>query len=162
MVTMKRTSPRRQQRARVLLNQYPDAHGILFAEHHLWLPAKVSDWPQVWRVDDPVVCQTMHKMFQFCWACGNFYKYDCDRGYYNRREIHHITGGIKGRSDEMCNVSVLCTECHKNANTAKLPIGRILFLKWREDRQHCDWVRLALLARRFLPDLITDVKAVSK
>lgn len=144
-LTMNRTSKTRQKSER-----YADCHGVRFDEYRDWLPERVSDWKQIVRVDDPVVCARMHGSWANCWECGGF------RGWEYIIEAHHIVGGTKGRADEFCNIAMLCRECHSNANTAKLPMGRILFIKWKWDRQHVDWVRLALLKRSFLPDLITD------
>lgn len=150
---MRRISKSRVAKAKRLTERYADCHGIPFDEYRLWLPEKVSDWLQVQRVDDGCVCFAMHLDYQYCWACEAINGGVTD---FNPIEAHHIVGGTKGRSDEFCNVAMLCRYCHKIANTDSLPFGRILFLKWKHDRQHCDWVRLALLRRQHLPDLITD------
>jgi 5-methylcytosine-specific restriction endonuclease McrA len=156
---MRRISKTRQAKAKRLTERYADSKGIPFDEYRVWLPERVSEWPQVRRVDDYEVCKRMHDQWQMCWNC-------CRIDFITIRGVvqaHHIAAGTKGRSDELTNIAMLCGDCHANANTDALPLGRILFLKWKHDRQYTDWVRLALLARRHLPDLITDyVKAVSK
>jgi 5-methylcytosine-specific restriction endonuclease McrA len=152
---MRRTSTARRKRAKRQTEGYADSRGIRFDEYHFHLPAKVSDWQTVVRVDDARICSDMHEWFKGCWACC----WD-DRDYAATTDYelqaHHITGGTKGRSDEYSNIAMLCMDCHGDANTNGLPMGRILFLKWKFDRQHTDWVRLALLARRFLPGLFLD------
>ncbi len=147
MTTLRKikTKIRRVSKKRARVANYPDCHGIDFDEVRLHLPARVADWPTVVRVKDPAICRAMHEWFRGCWNCG-----------WSRVEAHHIAGGTKGRSDEFCNIAMLCGACHPKANTAELPMGRILYLKWKFDKPHTDWVRLSLLANRFLPDLITD------
>jgi len=78
----------------------------------------------------------------------------------DRLELHHVIGGTKGRSDERTNLIMLCRDCHEQVATAGL--GAILGMKWSIDRQGTDWVRLAVLRRSFLPDLIIDERRVAE
>jgi hypothetical protein len=152
---MRRTSTARRKRAKRQTEGYADSRGIRFDEYHFYLPAKVSDWQTVVRVDDPTVCRKMHEWHgDMCWACG--WPWSSMDVPTRRIEAHHIAAGTKGRADEYANIAMLCNLCHLSANTSGLPMGRILFVKWAFDRQHVDWVRIALLARRFLPGLILD------
>lgn len=130
--------------------RHADSHGIGFWEvrHELWLPERVSDWHKIRRVVNPDVLDAMHRWhgpWDDCWYCGKRPRAPL--------EAHHITGGSKGRSDEFCNLVMLCNNCHKlvQSNVALLP--HVLFIKWRHDREHADWVRLNLLHGRWLPDL---------
>lgn len=147
---MRRISKSRIARARRLRERFVDGHGVCFDEYRLWLPDKVSDWPQVTRVDDPQVPRDYHEWWCTCWNCEE------PPAYTKPVDFHHLTGGTKGRSDEYCNGCMLCRECHDLANTNELPFARLLYLKWKFDRQHVSWVRLALLRGSHLPDLITD------
>lgn len=130
--------------------QWADCHGIPFDEYRLWLPEKCSDWRQVVRVKNDSVERLMH---EWHWTCWNL---DAWHPAYSKVEAHHIAAGTKGRADEFTNIAMFCAECHSNVNTDRLPMGRVLYLKWKHDRAHVDWVRLALLHRKHLPDLITN------
>lgn len=125
--------------------RYRDSKGIALDQVALWLPPRVSDWPAVKRVKDVVICAKMHEWFKECWWCG--YR----SGWNTRIEAHHLAAGYSnGRSDEYCNIAMLCSECHAKVKTPQLSQSRLLRLKWEYDRQHTDWVRLCLLARKFL------------
>jgi hypothetical protein len=157
---MKRTPLTRKAKHGLDLSRFPDSKGIYFdevrAEVQKRYGMKVSDWDQIRVVEDPEICKRMHAMFGECWNCGR-------REPWNKIDAHHIAGSSH-RSDELCNIAMLCgvvwngeaESCHSNVKTSKLPQGRILFLKWKYDRQNTDWVRLTLLGRKFLDDLITD------
>lgn len=147
---MRRTAKTRTARNKRLTERYADCHGITFDSYRYHLPSKVSDWQAVVRVDDPQVCQDMHAWSSCCWNCR------AADGYERRLEAHHLCAGRHGRSDEYCAIVMLCRECHGNVNTPVLPFGRLLALKHKFDRPHTDWIRTALLARRFLPPLILD------
>ncbi len=132
---------------------YRDCRGLAFDDVRAYMQKhhgfRVADWQSIKTVDDSTIGQIAHQLWGFCWNT------ECNaRQPWNKIEFHHIIGGAR-RSDELCNVCMLCTACHEIVKTDVLPQGRILFLKWREDRQHCDWERLSLLSKKFLPDLIT-------
>lgn len=133
---------------------YEDRHGIAFAAYRHHLPGPVSAWEQVRRVRDPYVIAAIHYQWQRCQVCG------ADRHERVKLEAHHIIGGTKGRSDERTNLIMLCAggakTCHERVNTAELPLATILWALWRTNRLAVDWVRLALLRRRHLPDLLPN------
>lgn len=124
------------------LTTYIDAHGFdpedARLEIELRYGKRVADWPNRPLIKNRNVCATMHALYGSCWECGN-----------RPVEAHHIIGGAR-KSDQMFNIAMLCRHCHLQVKTSKLPQARILYLKWKHDRQHCDWVRLMLLAKRFL------------
>lgn len=123
--------------------EYRDSRGVAFGEVRFLLPASTHDWPTITRVDDPKVSDLMHRLFKTCWHCKR-----------KPVEAHHLCAGSAGKSDELTAIAILCPVCHGQRRETILPLGRILFLKWKFDRQHLDWVRVALLLRKFLPDLI--------
>lgn len=151
-MTLRPKSKSRVARAKRLTERYADSKGVPFDEYRFHLPDRVSEWPKVVRVDDDSVEQKMHGWYSKCWNCGAWRVFE----WQDDMQTHHVVGGTRGRSDEYTNIAVLCARCHGNANTAALPMGHILYIKWKHDRQHTDWVRLALLHRQHLPDLITD------
>ena len=78
-------------------------------------------------------------------------------------ECHHIIGGTKGRSDELTNLICLCRSCHQRLGPhSEENLGTILFWKWATDRGTLSWVRLAILHRRFLPDLQMNLGAYQR
>lgn len=135
--------------------RYLDCHGVAFDEVRLILGEDRSQWPKpIVRVLDDSIERTMHEWFNECWNCGSPSGWNCSV------QTHHSTGGTKGRSDEFTNICMLCEQfgvegCHKKANTAELPFGRILFLMWKHNKRMVSWSRLTILHGRFLPDLIT-------
>lgn len=150
-------SKKRLDRKREAIERYRDCHGIAFdevrgyMEKHFGL--KCSDWPTIKRIDDPLVLQHMHSWFDseaICWGCGKVII-----GVYPPLEAHHIEGGTKGRSDEFCNLAMICSNCHVDVHASTIPKGKVLFLKWSQDRQHTDWIRMTLLRGHYLPELIT-------
>jgi hypothetical protein len=133
----------------VVQERYTDSRGVPFDSYQLLPPLNglpCRDWPKIKRVEDPVVCDVMHQRFDSlgCWECRQ-------RGL----QAHHMAEGSAGKSDEFTVIVMLCPACHAMVNTPALPLGRLLFLKWLNDRANTDWCRLALLHRKMLPDLIT-------
>lgn len=126
---------------------FRDSHLIPFSEYRKYLPARAADFPPPNRIKDPDLLSAIHASFPICMAC---------RAARCKIEVHHIIGGTKGRSDERTNLITLCHDCHDQVNTAAMPLGFILWLKWCSDGGSIDWVRLAILRRSFLPDLIPD------
>lgn len=148
---MKRTGRlRHRKRAKPPSKEtYPDCQGLGFDEARLfveqWYGKRPGDWPKVVRVRDSKVCTAMHILFGLCWECDAF-----------AIEAHHMASGfLRGKTDEMAALAMLCKLCHANVNTPALPLGRILYLKWKYDRPHTDWVRLIRIHGHFLPNLIT-------
>jgi hypothetical protein len=145
---MRRISKTRTARTKRLKERYADSHGICFDEYRLWLPERVSDWPSVRRVTNPSVCQMFHRLYPTCWNCA---------GTLDVQAHHGCAGYLRGRSDELTLLWALCGDfgngCHGKVATPSLSHGRLLMLKWKHDREHLDWVRVALVWRRHLPDL---------
>lgn len=129
--------------------RYADCKGVFFDQCRLWLPQRTAEWPQVTRVNDHTLLATIPRIR--CWRCRVE-----PIQHWLPIEVHHIVGGTKGRSDEWTNLIPLCQTCHGIANTKLFPLGQVLFKKWFCDRAHVDWVRLTLLRRQHLPDLITE------
>lgn len=78
-----------------------------------------------------------------------------------RLEIHHL---VKlGRSDERCNLLMLCNECHRLAEGERirvagellptLTLGMCLWLKLESDPEHFDLARLTKLRHWNMPPL---------
>ena len=133
------------------MQTYIDGNGVAFADHRLHLPKLAKDfWPPCHQ-RIPRVLEEFHATWDHCFACGR------PRKHVRRLEAHHIIGGIKGRSDEPCNLMMLCEDwehsCHRQANSVLLPKGVLLWRKWSVDPENTDWVRLAILHRQFLPDI---------
>jgi hypothetical protein len=127
--------------------RYPDGHGVYFDEVRGILGEDTSRWPAVRRVKNPRVLAIFHQLHSKDWIdfrCGP--------------EAHHMAAGyLRGKSDELCALAALSGDWHPLVNTEALPLGHILYLKWKYDRPNCDWVRLTLLFGYFLPDLIVKV-----
>ncbi len=131
------------------MSGYNDCNGVPFGSYRELLPASASMFPRAGVIKDREALSEFHARFDRCWRCG------VKRSHVWRGlQCHHIFGGTKGRSDESTNFAMLCAACHELVNTQEFPLGRILFLKWMNDRGAVDWVRLAILRRCFLPDLI--------
>lgn len=119
--------------------RYQDGKGVYFDELRLHLPAKVSDWPQVRRVESLKVRSHYRWLSMLCPLCKR----------PGQLDPHHLTGGSKGRSDEHANLIGLCRKCHDEIQSAPAEYPRVWRAKWEHDRGHTDWVRLVLLLGRF-------------
>jgi hypothetical protein len=126
---------------------FVDGKGVSYHQYRRHLPARARDFPDPERVDDPERTMRYREQMGRCQITG-------DRA--GPIDVHHIIGGTKGRSDEWTNLILLRRDWHEKANTNELSLGVILWLKWSTDREHTDWVRLAILRRAFLPTLIID------
>lgn len=138
--------------------QYKDRNGIPFASYHTWLPSMISNWPTPKRVteDKDDAQGDFHRDFDQCWWCGKREGWDVRDGLWVHIELHHLCAGYgRGKSHERFLFAAACRECH-DGHVAEADLGRWLFLKWKHDQSHCDWVFTALRLRRFLPDLITE------
>jgi 5-methylcytosine-specific restriction endonuclease McrA len=108
-------------------------------------------------VKDRVLIQDLCDEKDRCQVCHR--KHAPWGGIQLRLQLHHIFGGTPGRSDERTNIITLCWKCHHvKLNTPSLQLGHILFCKWRSDQEHTSWTRLAILGRRFLPELIEVIR----
>lgn len=123
---------------------YEDSRGIAFDDVRGILGEDPSSWPAIKRPRYRQVCWQFHEIHSTCWHSGDSWP-----------EAHHLAAGyLRGKSDELCALVSLSREWHEKVNTEELPLGRILWLKWRHDRPSTDWVRLTLLFGYHLPDLI--------
>jgi len=119
--------------------RYKDSHGVYWDEVRTLLPASVSQWERVRPVPKSEACSIMHKLYRTCFLCNT-------EKYWPPLQAHHILGGSK-KSDELCNLVILCRDCHQRVQSAPDELPRVLKAKWRHDRAHCDWRRLTLLNR---------------
>lgn len=132
------------------VERYVDNRGIEFGEIGFHLRGRPGDWPRITRVTRKGACTFMHEFHQACWQCGK-------RGYgLDATQAHHIFEGSRGKSEELCNIAMLCALHHGQLSDPIIPLGRILYLKWKHDWLHTDWVRMTLLCGYHLPDLIAD------
>jgi 5-methylcytosine-specific restriction endonuclease McrA len=122
--------------------RYKDSHGVYWDEVRTLLPASVSQWERVRPVLKSEACAIMHDLYGFCFLCST----DRSYGFSGTLEAHHILGGSK-KSDELCNLVILCRGCHAQVQSAPAELPRVLRAKWRHDRAHTDWRRLTLLNR---------------
>jgi len=140
---MPKTSNKSNGKAAVASERYQDAHGVYFDEVRLILGEDRDRWPAVRRVTNPRVLEMFHEQHGWCWKSMTLHP-----------EAHHMASGFtRGKSDELCALAALSREWHSVVNTEALPLGHLLYLKWDNDRENCDWVRLTLLFNYFLPEL---------
>lgn len=63
-------------------------------------------------------------------------------------DLAHLVGGA-GRSDERCNLLVLCRECHERnhfcGGARRIHLGHLLFLKHARDPDYYDLARVLAL-----------------
>jgi hypothetical protein len=142
-----RSVPRNSEVLERMKSRYLDSRGIPFDEWMLQPPVLSTAprwWPQIKRVSDDEVCALMHRRFLCCWHCAGA-----------PVQAHHMAAGSRGRSDELTLICMLCRRCHGQEKEPILPLGRLLYLKWKFDKITLDWVRVALAMREMLPDLVT-------
>lgn len=120
-----------------------DSKNIPFVAANLYFPNGVPTKER--DVDDRDVCDFYHGEAYddpTCWICGR---------EHCILEAHHIVS----RSDECCNIVMLCRACHEEVqhNTKLLP--RVLLAKWTHDKMHTDWRRIIeLRGKRFAFDAL--------
>ncbi len=131
---LKRVSPKRAEKRKRARERFQDGHGVYFDEVPLLLPGKVSDWHKVRIVDDAHVLNWFRD--DACLLCGI-----CNGAL----DPHHLIGGSRGRSDELCNVVGLCRNCHGTIQSDPAQTPLILRRQWKCYREWTDWVRLTLL-----------------
>lgn len=141
---MKSVSPAKAQRRKQARQGFQDGVGVNFSEVRLWLPPRVSDWPKVRIVD----CK--ENRGEYTDRLGCFY---CERCVFGPMDVHHIVGGSRGRCDSLTNLMPVCRKCHEEIQSVPALLPHVLYQKWKHDRAHVSWVRLTLLAGRWLDDL---------
>jgi len=119
-------------------------------------------------IKSPGTLVELHYLWDHCQVCGRSKR-------VIRCEIHHLAHGIggAGRSDESCNLIMLCVECHEWLGHGGAPsswadglpdlprdrderFGLLLWAKWHTDQATTDWRRLAELRQSYLPDLYSS------
>lgn len=145
--------------------KYLDCNGIPFADYRRELPIQVFHFPKANIIKSPELLQELHNEWDCCQVCGRraglWTKWDAGpQENWVSLHLHHVIGAA-GRSDERCNLLALCSEgpdqgCHAEAHGGKLPLGKILYHKWKADPDGIDWIRLAVLRGSFLPELIVE------
>lgn len=134
MSRVSKTRAAKRDRAREL---YCDSKGIPFHEANSYFPGRVPVKKP--DVDDAWVCRFYHATFPgLCWLCRK-----------PVIEAHHIVP----RSDELCNIVMLCRECHGQVQDDPKQLPRVLKAKVTHDRVHTDWRRIIeLRGKKFLFD----------
>jgi len=120
-----------------------DKHGIAFANYRALLPKRTRDWPRPNIITSPYARRKYRKPWGWCQMCERYIKI---------AHTHHIIHGSSGRSDEDTNLLVLCRECHHEIHVGRYTLANALFAKWLFDSYTLDWVRLAVLFGKALPD----------
>jgi len=141
---MKSVSPAKAQRRKQARQGFQDGVGVNFSEVRLWLPPRVSDWPKV-RIVDCVANRDELRDHMRCFYCW--------KPELAMLDIHHIFGGSRGRCDSLTNLMPVCRHCHEEIQSVPALLPHVLYQKWKHDRAHVSWVRLTLLAGRWLDDL---------
>lgn len=109
----------------------------------LSLPPRPADWPPARRARNAEAVAWYGWLFPRCQSCQAKESLD----------VHHLVGGMKGRSDERTNLLVLCRSCHERygPHGAK-NMARLLAAKAKADPDGLCLLRLTLLNRSHLPD----------
>lgn len=134
---------------------FEDRNGLPFAQAKLHLPQRASEWPGRESSKDPNLSRLLHAEM---WRCSNPWCRNpawLERAPWCILELHHMIGGRGGRSDERTNILPLCRWCHQGPHQITDNLGFVLFLKWLQAGEEIDWLRLAVLHGRFLPDLLS-------
>jgi len=142
----RKVSKRRRMRESM---QYTTPKGVAFDEVRQHLPERVGDWPEIVRVlNKPQVVRDylaeMQREHRRCPLCPPH-----DRKPVT--EVHHLTGGSRGRADERTNLLAVCPGCHREVQSQVKEYKRCWAAKWQQDAPNLDWVRLVLLLGRW-PD----------
>lgn len=136
---------------------YRDRRGIAFADRHLLLPARVDMWPKYpprVKKDEAGLQHDFHGEFGrwACWLCGIGPEWSPSGEQLIVLQLHHLAGGSRGRSHERELFTMLDARCH--ANITKADLGKLLWCKWKFDREWTDWEWLAVRHGHHLPALV--------
>jgi len=127
-------------------NDLIDGNSVAFADYRDHLPARAADFPPREIVRRLSALKSYGWQHDLCQWCGR------DLSEYGvKAELHHIIGG-GGRSDEPCNLIMLCNGYHGCHGKVHGNLSGIMYAKWKTDRSNTDWVRLAILYGAFLPE----------
>ncbi len=133
-----------------------DCHGRNLAETRILLIArlgkKTSDWAPCVRVKSESLKRKLreewcNELTGWCPVCG------APRCMVRNLELHHISGGTKGRSDERCNLIPVCVRwgedgCHDKVR--EIGLMRIIEAKVQHDPSGVDFYRLSWLLNSFI------------
>ena len=134
---LKRVSPRRAEKRAEAIRLDRDGQNMTIADVRGWLPkGPTRDWPKQRDVDDQMLATYMHLRFGDgeCWLCG----------LNVILEMHHIVS----RSDERCNVVMLCRACHEEVQHSPKMLPAVLKAKIMHDRAYSSFLRIAQLRRK--------------
>ena len=138
---MKRVSPKIAARVKERRERYADSRNVCFDELAFVLSIPKIWWPETRIVEDDYVLSEFRWFMKPCPLCGNV----------TALEPHHLVGGSGGRSHEPANLIAICRACHELVQSNAAETKRVWLAKWRTDRWHTDWCRLACLLGR-IPD----------
>lgn len=152
---MRPYSPKRSahnRKVKSVRDDYRDMLGIPFDAHRAFLPARTANFPsgakdcgsvsemQEWR---------SHWVGKPCWWCGE-----------PGNELHHlpVAGMGSKKIQERWLFCWLCSDCHRHSGCAVTleAMGRLLWLKWKWDRENVWWCGMAMRMGRHLPELEVD------
>ena len=128
---------------------FEDRLGLAFGAVRSALPENTRAWPSGRSLKAPQLLRFCHEEM---WRCSNPWC-AAPNAWWAELELHHIIGGRGGRSDERTNLLPLCRWCHQGPKKIEDNLGFVLFLKWLQAAEELDWLRLAALHGRFLPEL---------
>lgn len=139
-----------------------DVNGIRLIDHREFIHWSAFSEPYK-NVKDSTFMSIYHQEHRSCHCCGAYEGHQDEDGFIVRCEVHHMIGG-SGRSDERCNLIMLCQSCHgtNRVTGGPIPLALAVWLKWRATPLECDWVQLARLNRAYLPDHIFDLQILDK
>ena len=137
---MPRTSVKAKDRIQALTDRRADSRDIPFDAIEYELGADHDAWPT------PRVVENEEVLADYRWFCRPCPL--CSRS--TRLEPHHLVGGAR-RSNEHANLIAICRACHNEVQSDASHTQRVWLAKWRTDRWHTDWCRLACLLGR-VPD----------
>ena len=138
---LKRVSPRRAKKLAEAIRLDRDGQNMTIADVAKWLPkGPTRDWPKHEDVDSEEMAATMHSCFgrSECWLCG------LRTGLYGTLDVHHIVS----RSDERCNMVMLCRTCHQKVQHSPKMLPAVLKAKITHDRAYSSFLRIAQLRRK--------------
>ena len=141
---MRNVSSERTEAAGSQKRAYADSRGVAYADVRRILGEDPYRWERVPKLMDKRVCECFHRIHAHCWNCGGW---GC--------QAHHAAAGSAGKRDALPLLFALCETCHGAVNTPVLPLGRLLYLKYKNDWPNTDWLFTARAFKHHLPDLIT-------
>lgn len=124
-----------------------DCHGLTIKQAMDRLPKDIQMWPKSKPVKNPNLLREIHEEWKLCFVCERRKNW---LNLYFAFELHHLARGSRGRSDERCNLIMVCRNCHERI--CSVPLIEVLAAKHKHDPDGCDWKRLAILIRHRIVD----------